>query len=67
VTGETRSRRALAKSGLAVIVLLLFAVLMLLRARTQNEQKVPTGPVYNPYPAGILPSDLSSETDRVLR
>jgi len=27
----------------------------------------PTSPVYNPYPPGILPSDLASEIQRVLR
>jgi cytochrome c peroxidase len=27
----------------------------------------PTTPIYNPYPPGILPSDLVSEIDRVLR
>jgi cytochrome c peroxidase len=36
--------------------------------RRQNEGTVAgSGPVYNPYPPGILPSDLSSEIARVQR
>jgi cytochrome c peroxidase len=33
----------------------------------QNEADVHRDPIYNPYPPGILPSDLSSELARVLR
>ena len=31
------------------------------------DEKEPVTPVYNPYPPGILPSDLNSELARVLR
>src|SRR6266851_3431301 len=34
---------------------------------TKHDEKEPAVPIYNPYPAGILPSDLNSELARVLR
>ncbi len=34
---------------------------------SQGPQLVPPIPIYNPYPPGILPSDITSELDRVLR
>src|SRR6266446_6439015 len=37
------------------------------KVSAQNNGSAPSGPVYNPYPPGILPSDLSSEIARVLR
>src|SRR6201988_1178386 len=33
----------------------------------QSQSTARSAPVYNPYPAGILPSDLSSEVTRVQR
>ncbi|MDB6046386.1 MAG: hypothetical protein JWM63_4937 [Gammaproteobacteria bacterium] len=36
-------------------------------AATTAGKPPPTTPIYNPYPPGILPSDLVSEIDRVLR
>jgi len=35
--------------------------------RGQSESAAKSAPLYNPYPPGILPSDLSSETARVQR
>ena len=35
--------------------------------RGQSESAAKPAPLYNPYPPGILPSDLSSETARVQR
>ena len=37
------------------------------KVSAQNNGSAPSVPVYNPYPPGILPSDLSSEIARVLR
>src|SRR5260370_16195504 len=36
------------------------------KVSAQNNGSAPSVPVYNPYPPGILPSDLSSEIARVL-
>jgi cytochrome c peroxidase len=67
LTGKKRSIAVLAPSAVAVVVVLLCAEPILLRARSQSKNNKPTAPSYNPYPPGILPSDLDSETDRVLR
>jgi hypothetical protein len=41
--------------------------LMESRLRTGNPQTtLPIGPIYNPYPSGMLPSDLNSELNRVI-
>jgi cytochrome c peroxidase len=64
MAGERRSTTALASSAVAIAVLLLCTVPILVGARAQNENKQPA---YNPYPPGILPSDVDAETDRVLR
>src|SRR5258708_32416764 len=36
------------------------------KVSAQNNASAPSVPAYNPYPPGILPSDLSSEIARVL-
>jgi cytochrome c peroxidase len=57
---------------IAVLVLSTVAIVALLVcrrpiARAQRGDNDLTGSPYNPYPPGILPSDLSSEVARVLR
>src|SRR5260370_17055456 len=52
-------------STVAIVVLLVCSRPILARAqRGDTNQPAPT---YNPYPPGILPSNLSSETARVRR
>src|ERR1700739_3872424 len=54
-------------STLATVVLLVPSRPMIAQAPAQHGEEHPPAPVYNPYPPGILPSNLSSETARVLR
>src|SRR2546429_6592868 len=51
-----------------VVVLCAVALCMSLTGRKVSAQSAPalSDPVYNPYPPGILPSNLSSEVARVL-
>jgi cytochrome c peroxidase len=56
-----------ALSAVAVTVLTLGFQPRSVSAGPQHESSKQPMPAYNPYPAGILPSNLSSETDRVLR
>jgi cytochrome c peroxidase len=54
---------------MAVVVLGVVALCMSLAARkasAQNATALPA-PVYNPYPPGILPANLNSEIERVVR
>src|SRR6266851_2364585 len=37
------------------------------KAERKNPPPPPPPPIYNPYPHGILPADLNSEIERVLR
>jgi len=43
------------------------ALAMVITTHIVHAQVTPTPPVYNPYPPGILPADLSSEIARVQR
>src|SRR6266446_6337688 len=54
---------------ISVVVLCAVALCMSLAGRKVSAQSAPalSGPVYNPYPPGILPPDLSSEIARVVR
>jgi cytochrome c peroxidase len=60
---------------ISVVALCVIALCMSLAPRKVSAQNVPAPPdekepvvpVYNPYPPGILPGDLNSELDRVLR
>src|SRR6202166_2044984 len=54
---------------ISVVVLLSVALSMTVAGRKGWAQKaaVTSAPVSNPYPPGILPSDISSELARVLR
>ena len=57
---------------LAIVVVVVICVVALLMTLGRRKMSPRSGPavsdtVYNPYPAGILPSDLSSEIDRVQR
>ena len=54
---------------ISVVVLLSVALSMTVAGRKVSAQNaaVTSAPVYNPYPPGILPSDISSELARVLR
>jgi cytochrome c peroxidase len=67
VAGQTRSITVLALSAVAVFVALLCAEPTLMGGRPQSENNKLPAPAYDPYPPGILPSDLSFETARVLR
>ncbi len=57
----------------AVLTLSAVAIIALLvcsrtaSARAERVDKDQSAPTYNPYPPGVLPSNLSSETARVLR
>ena len=61
----------------AIVTLLICTGLISVQAGAAENEKQPKGsptpkpgqspPVYNPYPAGILPPDLNSEIARVLR
>jgi len=53
---------------ISVVVLCAVALCMSLTGRKVSAQSAPalSDPVYNPYPPGILPSNLSSEIARVL-
>ena len=57
----------------AVLILSAPAIIALLvcsrpaSARAERGDKDQSDPTYNPYPPGLLPSNLSSETARVLR
>jgi hypothetical protein len=62
--------------ALAVIVCVAVAAALLISTRPISAQNHENGkvdlneppfPLYNPYPPGILPADLSSEVARVLR
>src|SRR6266851_8354199 len=62
-----RNRRRLAI--ISVVVLCVVAICMSLvppRKVSAQNANWRTAPVYNPYPPGILPSDLNSELARVL-
>jgi cytochrome c peroxidase len=48
---------------LSVVCLMVLGSVMI----TKGEEPDPAPKVYNPYPPGVLPSDLSSEIARVLR
>src|ERR1700753_101067 len=49
------------------IALLLCATPISLQAQTHIKNNDQPAPTYNPYPPGILPSNLDSEVARVLR
>src|SRR5437016_12947417 len=53
---------------ISVVVLCAVALCMSLTGRKVSAQSAPalSDPVYNPYPPGILPANLSSEIARVL-
>jgi len=57
----------------AVLILSAVAIVVLLvcsrpaSARAERGDKDQPAPIYNPYPPGILPSNLSSEIARVQR
>ena len=54
---------------ISVVVLCVVALCMSVAGRKVSAQNAasPSAPVYNPYPTGILPSDLNSELARVQR
>jgi hypothetical protein len=51
----------------AVLILSNTAMAQTSEAESDWSSKTKTFPVYDPYPPGILPADLSSELARVLR
>jgi cytochrome c peroxidase len=58
-------------TAISVVVLCGIALCMTLLARKVSAQQAvaqpPSSAIYNPYPPGILPTDLNSEIERVLR
>ena len=57
---------------LAIVAAVVACVLALLMTLVKRKESPRSGPalsesVYNPYPPGILPSELDSEIARVLR
>src|SRR6202021_4239011 len=54
---------------ISVVVLCIVALCMSVTGGKVSAQNAgsPPEPIYNPYPPGILPSDLPSELARVLR
>src|SRR5882672_952746 len=58
---------------LSIACLLMLAALIIIsqivsgQPETIEDQTIQAAPVYNPYPPGILPSDLNAEIARVLR
>ena len=57
----------LIRSTLTIVMLLACARSSVAQAPVQNGDKPHPAPAYNPYPPGILPSNLRSELARVLR
>jgi cytochrome c peroxidase len=55
--------------GLVAVILVCVVTLFMTVAKQKGSRSGPalSDSVYNPYPPGILPSDLNSEIDRVLR
>jgi cytochrome c peroxidase len=51
----------------AIVALLISSGLISVQTRAQEADNAQQTPVYNPYPPGILPSDLNKEIARVLR
>ena len=53
------------------VAFVLIVIAMFISAHIVRRQKeraaAGSAPVYNPYPPGIIPSDLDAETARVLR
>ena len=62
---RTKASIALAAAGAASVVAL-FISIHIVRGKSEAVS-APVTPDYNPYPPGILPSDLNSEIARVLR
>ena len=58
-------------TAISVVVLCGIALCMTLLTRKVSAQQAvaqpPSSAIYNPYPPGILPTDLNSEIERVLR
>src|SRR5882757_1069560 len=58
---------------LSIACLLMLAALIIIsqivsgQPETIEDQTIPAALVYNPYPPGILPSDINAELNRVLR
>jgi len=50
----------------AVLALCVAALFLSLAPRTVSAQSAASSPIYNPYPPGILPPNLSAEISRVL-
>src|SRR5260370_40217697 len=64
----SKSRIAISSSlTYAFVGLLLCYEPILAQVRTQNANDPEAAQAYNPYPPGILPSNLESEVTRVLR
>jgi cytochrome c peroxidase len=57
----------MALSAAAIVLLLFSARLTSAQARAKHIDEDHSGSPYNPYPPGMLPSNLSSEVTRVLR
>src|SRR5438128_2349894 len=65
---QVMNRRTLIALPAAVVgALAVWLSLCSPRVSAPPKAPAPSVPVYNPYPPGILPSNLSSEISRVLR
>lgn len=51
----------------SIVCLMVLGAVMITRGVSAQNAVALSAPVYNPYPPGILPSDLNSEIARVLR
>src|SRR5271167_2856378 len=57
----------LSQSAIAIVVLLVFFKQISVRGQSHKAGSIRRISNYSPYPKGILPSNLNSEVDRVLR
>jgi hypothetical protein len=57
----------LSQSAIAIVVLLVFFKQISVRGQSHKAGSIRRISDYSPYPKGILPSNLNSEVDRVLR
>jgi cytochrome c peroxidase len=61
-----RTRFLALAAACATVALVMFGFTHIVHGHSEAVS-APVAPVYNPYPAGILPSDLDPEIARVLR
>ena len=62
-----RQTRLMALAVAFVLIVIAISIFVQIVRRQKDRAGAGSAPVYNPYPPGILPSDLNAETARVLR